>query len=59
MQALLHASNAASRKLVLQWVAATDLEDAVKDEVSSKFRHSSPILSSRIKIQLQFIRSIV
>ncbi|CAM6111096.1 unnamed protein product [Calypogeia fissa] len=32
IKALLHASNAASRKLVLKWVAATDLEDSVKDE---------------------------
>ncbi|KAL2623251.1 hypothetical protein R1flu_003456 [Riccia fluitans] len=32
IKALLHAANACSRKLTLQWVAATDLEDNAKEE---------------------------
>ena len=32
-QALQHACIACSRKLVLEWVAATDLEDRAKTEV--------------------------
>lgn len=32
-QALQHACIACSRKLVLEWVAATDLEDRAKEEV--------------------------
>ena len=33
MQALLHASIACSRKLCIEWIAATDLEDGTMDEV--------------------------
>lgn len=35
-QALQHASIACSRKLVPEWVAATDLEERAKIEVSKK-----------------------
>ena len=34
MQALLHASVACKRKLVVDWVSATDLEDATYMEVT-------------------------
>lgn len=34
-KALQHACIACSRKLVLEWVAATDLEDRAKEEVRS------------------------
>lgn len=34
IQALLHASVECSRKLVVEWVAATDLEDATAAKVS-------------------------
>ena len=34
LKALLHASIDCSRKLCIEWVAATDLEDETRDEVS-------------------------
>ena len=33
LKALLHASVECSRKLCIEWVAATDLEDETRDEV--------------------------
>jgi hypothetical protein len=40
MQALLHASVDCRRKLVVDWVASTDLEDSTKIEVRQCFSFS-------------------
>lgn len=37
LQALLHASVACHRKLIVEWIAADDLEDVTAKEVSTVF----------------------
>ena len=37
LQALLHASVACRRKLIVEWIAAGDLEDVTAKEVSTIF----------------------
>lgn len=54
-QALLHASVACRRKLIVDWVAAGDLEDATAKEVRTDFNSLWSVLFGFTDIEFTFL----